>query len=352
LLGLTLEVIGDDFAQPTLITHAPGDDRLFVVERRGTVIAVTPTGERTTYLDLTDVVVAAGIEQGLLGLAFHPEYETNRRLFVYYTDAEANSRLAALVASDDGRQVDPTTLSVILAFDQFGDRHYAGMLQFGPDGYLYVATGDGAKASEHGQFPDTLLAAILRLDVDAPPPATYGVPADNPFARGEGGAAEVWAYGLRNPWRFTIDPVENLMYIADVGQERWEEINVVPLEPVGYNFGWLDMEGSHCFTAACDAADPVLPVLEYSHDEGCSVTGGVVYRGATIPELEGHFLYSDWCRGWIRSFRHVDGTVTEQEDWSNDMPPSLQVNSFGVDHNDEVHVALWDGTVAKLVPIR
>ena len=350
LQGLTLDVLGTDFGRPTFVTHAPGDDRLYITDRSGIVTAVTPDGTRTVFLDLTDVVTANGIEQGLLGLAFHPDYASNRRLFVYYTDAEPNSHLAEVTADATGAAADPATLRELIAFDQFGDRHYAGMIQFGPDGYLYVATGDGAKASENGRFPHTLLAAILRLDVDTGDP--YGIPPDNPFADGVDGAPEVWAFGVRNPWRTWIDHETAVLYIADVGQERYEEVNAVPLDPVGYDFGWHAMEGTHCFTDECDTNDPVLPVVEYPHDDGCSVTGGVVYQGTAIPELRGHYLYSDWCRGWIRSFRFDAGDAVDAADWSDGFPGLTQVNSFGVGPDGEVYLVTWEGTVGKIVPVR
>jgi glucose/arabinose dehydrogenase len=260
--------------------------------------------------------------------------------------------VAEYVVSDDPDRADVSEERVVLEIEQPDERHNAGMLQFGPDGYLYISTGDGGAggASVNGQNPATLLAAILRIDVDGAEP--YAIPSDNPFADGIEGAPEVWAYGLRNPWRFAIDPIERLMYIGDVGQESQEEIDVVPLEPVGYNFGWPSVEGSLCFFERdCDPADFVVPVIDYSHSEGLSVTGGYVYRGRAIPELVGHYFYGDWFREWIRSFRYQSGEATELRDWSSDLEPG-QINSFGIDGNGELLVATWEGTVVRIIPVR
>lgn len=352
LQGLAVELVVEGLDQPTFVTSPPGDGRLFVVERVGTVVIVDP--ERgllpDPFIDLRDRVSSGGIEQGLLGLAFHPDYADNGRFFVYYTDLGANSRLVEHRVGSHPDQADAGGERVVLAFDQFVDRHYGGMLLFGPEGFLYVSLGEGGKASAHAQNPDSMLAAILRLDVDHGDP--YATPADNPFAAG-GGAPEVWAKGLRNPWRFSIDPVEGLVYIADVGHTEWEEINVVPLEGGGYNFGWLPMEGSRCFQGrTCDPTGKVLPVVEYSHAEGCSVTGGFVYRGQAIPELVGHYFYADWCGGWVRSFRYLDGEATEARDWSADVGEIGQVNSFGLDAAGELYLATHEGSVYRIVPER
>ena len=207
-------------------------------------------------------------------------------------------------------------------------------------------------ASKNGQHPETLLAAILRLDVDGAQP--YAIPTDNPFVDGSIGAPEVWAYGLRNPWRFSIDDETRLMYIGDVGQEAVEEISVISIDEPGQNLGWPILEGSGCFTQfnrTCDPAGFVQPGVEWTHDEGLSVTGGYVYRGEEIPELAGHYFYADWVRRWIRSFRLVDGTATEVQDWTDELDPG-QINSFGLDGSGELYVARWDGSVAKLLPLR
>ena len=353
LLGLGLEILATGFSRPTFVAAFPGEERLAVVEAVGRIHLVDEAGnvQPEPFLNIRNKVGSVSIEQGLLGLAFHPGFSENGRLYVYYTDRSDDSVLAEYVRQPGADRVDATTERVLLTIPQPDIRHNAGMLEFGPDGFLYIGTGDGGAggASVNGQDPGTLLAAILRIDVDSGDP--YAVPSDNPFAAG-GGAPEVWAFGLRNPWRFAIDAGDDLIYVGDVGQESREEINAVPLEPVGYNFGWPAVEGTRCFLERdCQPADYVLPVLDYSHDEGLSVTGGYVYRGTAIPELVGHYFYADWVREWIRSFRLEDGAPQDERDWTTDLQPG-QINSFGVDGHGELLVATWDGAIARIVPIR
>ncbi len=348
LLGLAIEPVASGFSQPVLLLSPPNSDRRFIVERVGRVLELTEDGEivEEPYLDLRDRVNSGGIEQGLLGMAFHPEFSSNGRIFVYYYHGEATTRLVEFTATASGPAV--ATQKVLLTLDQPTVRHNGGMLEFGPDGNLYLALGEGGAASTHSQNPETLLSSILRLDVDRGDP--YAIPADNPFVDG-GGAPEVWAFGLRNPWRFAIDPVTELIYIGDVGHERWEEINVVPLSEGGRNFGWLRMEGSTCFQPGCDPETEslVLPVHEYSHEEGCSVTGGRVYRGEAIPELVGTYFYSDWCGAWLRSFRWDGRSALDHTEWLTGIG---QVNSFGVDNDGELYVLSWTGEVGRIVPVR
>ena len=356
LQGLDVEVIATGLHQPTVVTAPPGDPRVFAVERSGSIRIVDPDEGliEESFLNLRDRVGANGIEQGLLGLAFHRDYATNGRLFVYYTDTSGNRQLSEFTVSDDPNRADPDSERVLFELPQppgsTDIRHYAGAVEFGPDGYLYVSLGDGADSKNQGQNPDTMYASIVRLDVDNGDP--YGIPAENPFVT-EGGAAEVWAYGLRNPWRFSIDPVERLLYVADVGQSGWEEVDVVSIEEGGYNFGWPLTEGNHCFSPSdCDMTGLTLPVFEYGHDDGCSITGGFVYRGAAIPELTGHYFYGDWCGLWVRSFRYDGTAVTDQQDWSEDLAAAGQVNSFGTDGAGELYIANFEGTVMRVVPIR
>jgi glucose/arabinose dehydrogenase len=353
LRGLALETIATGFERPTFVTALPGDDRLFVVEAVGRIRIVDDGGTvlPEAFLNIRNKVGSTSIEQGLLGLAFHPRFDENGRFFVYYTRSDDDSVVAEYRVGADPNRADETGERVILTLQQPDVRHNAGMLQFGPDGFLYIATGDGGAggASVNGQDPGTLLAAILRIDVDSGDP--YAIPDDNPFVAG-GGAPEVWAYGLRNPWRFAIDATENILYIADVGQESREEVNAVLLEPVGYNFGWPAVEGTRCFfERGCDPSDYVLPILDYSHDVGLSITGGYVYRGRAIPELTGHYFYADWVREWIRSFRLEGGAPAAEQDWTADLQPG-QINSFGVDGAGELLVATWDGLLGRIVPIR
>lgn len=349
LVGLQVVPLADiDF--PLTITAPAGDPRLFVGQRDGIVRIVEPTGQVVDrpWLDLSDVVKAAGVEQGFLGMAFHPEYAANGRFFVYYSDFNDDTVLEEYRVIDDQGFADPATARQILLIDQPTDRHNGGMLQFGPDGYLYVAVGDGGDGGHNGQKTDTVLGTILRLDVDAGDP--YAIPPDNPFADG-GGAPEAWMYGMRNPWRFSIDYPSELIYIGDVGQADREEVDVLPLTAGGANLGWIYMEGTMCFRAPeCNDTETVLPAHEYTHDDGCSITGGIVYRGANIPEMEGTYFYADWCRANLRSFRYDDGVVTEQKTW-DELAPG-QVNTFGTDGLGELYMGTWDGKVWKLEAIR
>jgi hypothetical protein len=211
--------------------------------------------------------------------------------------------------------------------------------------------GDGADSRAQAQDPNTFFGKVHRIDVDSGDP--YGIPAENPFVDG-GGLPEVWAYGLRNPWRFSIDPVDRLIYIADVGHADQEEIDVLPIDDGGFNLGWSDMEGTRCFHKQdCDPADYTSPVITYSHEDGnCSVTGGAVYRGQEIPELVGTYFYSDWCKQWIRSFKYVDGQVTEETDWTEDLGTIGQVNSFGIGGDGELYLVTYEGVVAKFSAVR
>jgi glucose/arabinose dehydrogenase len=367
LQSLALEVIDENYNQPTAVRAPSGDDRLFVVQRVGVIRAIDANNQMLdpAFLAIDDRVLVEGIEQGLLGLAFHPDFADNGRFFVYYTNRQGQRQLSEFsVSPDDPNRADPDSERVLFQLDHPANatdiRHYAGDVHFGPDGYLWVSSGDGADARGQGQNPETMFAAIIRIDVDEGDP--YGIPADNPFVGG-GGTPEVWAYGLRNPYRFWIDPADGIVYIADVGLETWEEINAVPIaEGGGANFGWANMEGSTClFEADCNADDYTQAVLAYpnairspesDHPEGCAVTGGVVYRGSEIPEIDGHYFYSDWCGQWIRSFRLLDGQVVDETDWTESLGQLGQVNSFGIGGDGEMYLVTHDGTVAKFVARR
>ncbi|MGH8928079.1 MAG: PQQ-dependent sugar dehydrogenase [Acidimicrobiia bacterium] len=339
----------EGLTQPIFLISPPGDPRRFVAERTGVIWLLDDSGNPLPepFLDLRDRVNSGGIEQGLLGMAFHPRYADNNRFFVYYYRREAEqTQLSEFGIGSDPEHGDPSSERPLLRLDKPTTRHNGGMLLFGTDGFLWMSLGEGGAASVNSQDPTRLLSSILRLDVDGVEP--YGIPPDNPFVDG-GGAPEVWAKGLRNPWRFAID--DGLIYIGDVGHEDIEEIDVVPINGAPYNFGWLRMEGSSCFQRGCDAIAEglTLPVLEYSHAEGCSVTGGYVYRGEAIPELEGHYFYGDWCGEWIKSFRFQDGEALEQQTRFEGVG---QVNSFGVDANGELYVLTYGGAVKKMVPVR
>ena len=345
LQGLSGELLADGFDQPILVTSAPGTDTLFVVEREG-IIKLVDDGQvaEEPFLDLRDQLLSNSIEQGLLGLAFHPDYESNGRFFAYWTDLDGNSVLAEFEASEP-TVADPDSIQVILEVDQPAERHNAGGIAFDPDGLLYLSLGDGGSGGETAQDTSNLLGTIVRLDVSAP--GAYSVPPGNPFDD------EIWVFGLRNPWRFSIDPEDRLVYIGDVGQEAAEEINVIGLDDgAGTNFGWIEMEGDSCFRAGCDEASFTFPTLQYSHAEGCSVTGGYVYRGSAIPEFSGHYFFADWCIGWVRSFRYDNGRVVDQFDHSDDLAELGQVTSFGLASDGELLAVNWDGQLHRIVAVR
>lgn len=358
ITGFRFETVAEGLQQPTAIVAPPGDERLFIVERIGRIKLLRPDGTvaEDSFLNITDRVLANGIEQGLLGLAFHPDFAANGRFFVYYVNKDGQRTLSEFgmsTASPD--QANRDSEIVFFSFPQpegsTDIRHYAGGLDFGPDGYLWVSVGDGADSRDQGQDPGTVFAALLRLDVDSGDP--YGTPADNPFADG-GGAPEVWAYGLRNPWRFTVDHETRNVYVGDVGQGAREEINVLAIDSdAGANLGWANVEGTLCFFEGdCDPATYHLPTVEYDHDKGCSVTGGVVYRGSEIPELDGHYFYGDWCNQWIESFLLEGGVATDVRDWTVEYGQAGQPNGFGNDADGELYVATFGGSVVKLVADR
>jgi len=357
LQGVTLETVFEGFNQPTVVTAPAGDVRLFVAQRVGVIRILDANREMLdpAFLDITDRVLAGGIEQGLLGLAFHPDYANNGRFFVYYTDKQGRRQLSEFaVSTTDPSRANADSERVLIELEQPPDatdiRHYAGQLGFDPDGLLWISMGDGADSRAQAQDPNTFFGKVHRIDVDSGDP--YGIPPENPFVDG-GGLPEVWAYGLRNPWRFSIDPVDRLIYIADVGHGDEEEIDVLPIDEGGFNLGWSDMEGTRCFHKQdCDPADYTSPVITYSHEEGCSVTGGAVYRGQEIPELVGTYFYSDWCNQWIRSFKYVNGQVTEERDWTEDLGTIGQVNSFGIGGDGELYLVTYDGVVAKFSAVR
>jgi glucose/arabinose dehydrogenase len=367
LEGIRLEQIFEGFNQPVVLAAPPGDDRLFIVQRHGRmrILDASRTMLEPAFLDLTERVLAGGIEQGLLGLAFHPEYADNGRFFVYYVDKGGRRQLSEFtVSADDPNVADQESEKVIFEYPQPENatdiRHYGGNVAFGPDGYLWVSMGDGADSRAQGQDPETPYGTIVRIDVDNGDP--YIAPPDNPFVDG-GGMADVWAYGLRNPWRFAIDPVDRLIYIGDVGHADQEEINVVSIDEGGYNFGWSNMEGDRCFHQSdCNPDDYTSPVITYLHsadeeDEdavaGLSVTGGFVYRGSEIPEIDGTYFYSDWVSQWIRGFKYVDGEVTEDRDWTEDLGGEVgMVTSFGLDGHGELYLLTHEGGVYKFTAVR
>ena len=298
-------VVADGFESPVNVAHAgDGSGRLFVVERRGQIRIVDADGAvlDEPFLAIADLVESGGMEQGLLGLAFHPEYATNGRFFVYYSAIEDGALTLAeyAVSADDPDRGDPASARILLEIDDPFSNHNGGELEFGPDGYLYVAVGDGGGAGDpegNGQNLGTLLGTILRIDVDNGDP--YGIPADNPFVVTEDAAPEIFAYGLRNPWQFSFDAVTGDLLMGDVGQGTWEEINMIPAGTGGLNFGWPIMEGAHCYRSSDCEVVGQLPVAEYSHADtgGCSIIGLGVARSAEQPALDGIYFVADWCSG-------------------------------------------------------
>ncbi len=336
---------------PVLLTHAPGDPRMFIVEQPGRIRVVSASGQLSNdpYLDITNLVGFGG-ERGLLSAAFHPDFTDNGRVFVSYTDQSGTSRVVRYTEAADGQSLTPSSAVEVLSQTQPFGNHNGGHLAFGPDGFLYFALGDGGSGGDpldSGQDTRTWLGSILRVDVDRAGPG-YDVPSDNPFVGDPDGADEIWAYGLRNPWRFSFDPGDDRIYIGDVGQNAREEVSAVPVEPVGYNFGWRLKEGDSCFASSpCDDPGLTDPVLDYANPgQGCSVTGGQVYRGQAIPELTGTYLYSDFCAGWIKGFRLVDAQPTERTTWIDDVG---NVTSFGVDAEGELYVTTSGGDVLQIV---
>lgn len=340
LAGITYTEIATGLPFPILVTFRPSDGMTFLGTKNGQVWTLGPEGP-APFLDISDRVRNSG-EQGLLGMAWHPSDPT--RLFVHYSDVNGDTTISEFV---DG------TERLILFVSQPASNHNGGTIEFGPDGYLYIGLGDGGGGGDSfgtGQPVDELLASLLRIDVDKGDP--YGIPDGNPYADGSG-APEVWASGLRNPWRFSFD--QDLIYIGDVGQGAYEEIDVAPSNAPGLNYGWSITEGLHCFDPpeGCDTTGLTLPVLEVAHgDDGtCSITGGVVYRGAAIPELTGHYFYSDYCGGWLRSFLYDGAAVTDSRDWTKTVENLGSVVSFGVDAQGEVYVMTPDA-VYRIDPVR
>lgn len=344
-VDLDLELVAN-VASPLMLTAPAGDARLFVAERQG-VVRIVSGGVLlpTPFLDIS-ALVRTNVEQGLLGLAFDPQYATNGRFFVSYSNRDGDNVLASYTVSAGNPDIaDPGSAAIRLTVPQPQGNHNGGHVTFGPDGFLYLGRGDGGGSGDpngHGQARNDLLGSILRLDVSA---ATgYTVPASNPFTGETGVRGEIWSYGLRNPWRFSFDRATGDLYVADVGQNRWEEVNVVTAADGagrGTNFGWNVMEGTHCFEpeSGCNTAGLWLPQVEYGHDQGCSITGGYVYRGAAIPSLQGTYLYGDYCGGWVRSFRYVNGQVTAS---GNAGLSVANVLSFGEDSAGELYVLTGD----------
>jgi glucose/arabinose dehydrogenase len=351
LQGVDVELVADGFTDSLWVGVDPATEELLVIEKRGRILAL----DGTVRFDIDARVGSGSNEQGLLGLAFHPDDPD--RFYVNYTDTGGDT-----VVSEFERVagvMDASTERVLLEVHQPASNHNGGNLVFGPDGMLYIGMGDGGAANDrfgNGQDPFTRLGSMLRLDPTPSGDLPYTVPADNPLSPDEGDPL-VYAIGLRNPWRFAFDG--DLLYIADVGQGQWEEVTVTPVDPsFADNHGWPVLEGSHCFTTSnCDRSagttaggfpvDMIEPVIEYSHSEGCSITGGVVMRDPAIPELDGFYIYGDYCSGFVRGFFGPDGAG--QAEILTGLGP---IASFGVDVDGSVLVVSLNGSIRRIVPVR
>lgn len=343
------------FVRPVDLQH-PGDntDRIFVVEQAG-AISVFPNkedvSEKKTFLDIREKVDDSGNEEGLLGLAFHPDYKTNGYFYVNYTASNPDRTVISRfkVSASDPDKADASSEEVLLTYEQPFSNHNGGQVSFGPDGYLYIAAGDGGSGGDphgNGQNRSALLGKILRIDVNNPEDGKkYGIPPDNPFAKnGNGYREEIFAYGMRNPWRFSFDSETGRLWAGDVGQNSYEEIDIIEK---GGNYGWNTMEAKHCFEPknGCDQSGIKLPIHEYGREEGISVTGGFVYRGPTVKSLKGKYVYADYATKRIWAIEHSDlskpvNTLLVEADFN--------ISSFGVDKNNELYLCGFDGKIHRL----
>ena len=342
------------FTRPVdLQSPADNTNRIFVVEQAG-VISVFPndktTSAKKTFLDIRDKVDDQGNEEGLLGLAFHPDYKTNGYFYLNYTAANPNRTVISRfkVSPGNADQADAASELELLTFAQPYSNHNGGQVSFGPDGFLYIAVGDGGSGGDpqdNGQDRSTLLGTILRIDVNKQENGkAYGIPTDNPFANnGSGYREEIYAYGLRNPWRFSFD-VDGRMWTGDVGQNAYEEIDIIEK---GGNYGWNTMEGNHCFEpkSGCDRSGLKPPIHEYDRDEGISVTGGFVYRGPTLKDLEGKYIYADYA---TRRIWALDDTNLSKPVNTLLMEADFNISSFGVDQENELYLCGFDGKIHRL----
>ncbi len=343
--------VASGFSRPLYVTHA-GDERLFVVEQSGKIrIVQESTILEPPFLDVSSIISPEALtgdysERGLLGLAFHPDYAENGIFFINYTDLNGDTVVARYtVSADNPNLADPNSASPILQVAQPYPNHNGGHLAFGPDGYLYIALGDGGSGGDpqgNGQNLETLLGSILRIDVNTD--QGYLTPPDNPFINQSDAQPEIWSWGWRNPWRFSFDRQTGDMWIADVGQNEWEEVNLEPAGgPGGLNYGWNAYEAAYPYSGAEAASAVVMPILEYNHADGCSITGGYVYRGSALPNLQGTYFYGDWCSGLI-------WTAAPDRAWTStgSFQSGLSISSFGEDAAGELYVIDYNGTLYRL----
>lgn len=345
--------VASGLTRPLYAAHA-GDNsgRLFIVEQDG-LIRILKDGQlnASPFLDVTHLVNRDGSEQGLLGLAFHPQFSENGQFFVNYTALDGDTVIARYtVSSTDADLADASSASIILTVDDPYANHNAGQLAFGPDGYLYIGMGDGGSANDpqgNGQNPQAILGKMLRLDVDSEQP--YSIPADNPFVSDSRFLPEIWAWGLRNPWRYSFDRATGDLYIADVGQNQWEEINFQPAGEGGQNYGWNAFEAAHAFGQASSTPEnPTMPIAEYSHSDGCSVTGGYVYRGADLPAMQGMYMFADFCSGTLWGTQRNASNEWETRVLLN---TGRVVSSFGEDEKGELYLIDYSGSILRFAKI-
>ncbi|MDQ6690684.1 MAG: PQQ-dependent sugar dehydrogenase [Gemmatimonadota bacterium] len=340
--GLSLKLtpfVTTGLTSPVFLTQPLSDGRIFVVEQAGKIRVVRDgVLQATPFLDITTRVLSGG-ERGLFSAAFHPQYATNHFFYVYFTTQPNGDIRIERFTATTADVADPATTKLILTVPHSTQsNHNGGLVSFGPDGMLYAGLGDGGGGGDpagNAQNYNALLGSLLRLDVDRGDP--YLIPPDNPFVNQPNRRGEVWAKGLRNPWRYAFDPSTGLLFIADVGQNTREEVDVAVASVGGLNYGWNVMEGTSCYGASsCKQTGFTAPVLDYGRAGGaCSITGGYVYRGSAIPDIRGHYFYSDWCAGFLRSFRYSNGSAVDQKDWGVTSP---SVTSFGVDIAGELYI--------------
>src|SRR6266513_799529 len=364
-----LQLVASGLSGPLYVTQPSGDPtRLFVVEQAGRIKVIrNGTLLPAPFLDITSLVLSSG-ERGMLSMAFHPNYANNGQFFVYYTDLSGNIQIARYtVSSTDPSVANAGSAQPIIAIDHSTfSNHNGGLVMFGPDGYLYIGTGDGGNdgpvdPAGNAQDSTKLLGKILRIDVNHGLP--YSIPASNPFVGRSPAAPEVWAYGMRNPWRFSFHQQSGDLYIADVGEDAWEEVDVQPgASSGGQNYGWKVMEGAHCYppTSTCNTAGLTPPTFEYSHGvadaNGCSIIGGYVYRGQRLPLLAGRYVFGDLCGGWVKSFRLVNGVATDLVDHTSQLGNVCPagtffcIQSFGEDASGELYIATTTGFVYRIAP--
>ena len=357
-VAISLKAVVGGLPQPIGLSSAPGDPRLFVIGQAGKIVVVNGGKVTGTFLDITRRVLSGG-ERGLLGLAFHPQYASNGRFFVRYTDAAGDLRISEFHVSADPAKADPNSEKILLTIPHpsFAN-HNGGRIEFGPDGYLYIGTGDGGSGGDpydHGQSLATLLGKLLRIDVDHPDAGkAYGIPSDNPFVSKSGALPEIFAYGLRNPYSFSFDRTTGDLWIGDVGQDRYEEIDRATAASGGgngANYGWSNMEATHCYkpNTDCVRGGLTLPIAEYAHGAndsiGCAVIGGYVYRGTAHPELTGRYFFGDECSGLVWDLTAAGPASQAPQKL---LSSGRNITGWGQDQAGELYAVATDGVVYQL----